>query len=854
MAEKIVSPGVFTKENDLSFLQQGVAEIGAAFIGPFKEGPLVPTIVNSQAEFETLFGVVDDTYYTPLAVQSYLREAGTATICRVAGVGGYTEKAPVLIKTENPGEVRTLTLVSGGSNYSSSTGTPHGTAEVYFGNGTFAYARATGSATIVSGSITAVSLTDNGRGLRTLPSASLIYVSQSTARVGSGEIVSASFSYAASLEASASVGILFNTDTDSIGLTGSAQTFLFTNTLNGDLNISGSELGFSGSTSIDPSDINDIKSTFGTSAIGPKGAYVVGLFENHNVDLNAWTTSSIVGLDDQLFNFDAQEALTPMIQSQTISNARYDLFQFETLGAGNSANTKVKIGITNIKAAGSVNGTDYGTFTVVVRAFGDTDKKKNVLETYSNVNLDPNSPNFISRVIGDRKLSINELGKITETGDWVNNSKYVRVQYLNESAPVQAVPFGHAAYKLPISASAAVGALIPAVTFSTGSVDQSGSLALCGINLDFNTDNSIYLKPIPTGAGVGSNSVFGLDSLTSLTTATTNLAVGDTRAQFIVGFQEGFDGISPATPIYTGANIIAGNSQGFDLTTSLTSGSVAYGKHIAALSNADEFDINMVVTPGVIRRLHPSVATSVLDMVEQRDDCFYIMDTTAAGDSISQATTQSDAVDSNMTATYYPWVKTIDVNTNKLISVPPSVLLPGVFASNDRVAAEWFAPAGLNRGGLIGAVSVLNRLTQSEKDELYEGKVNPIVQFPGQGIVVFGQKTLQDKPSALDRINVRRLLLTVRKYIASTSRYLVFEQNTAETRNRFLNIANPYLESIQQRQGLYAFRVVMDDSNNTPDVIDRNILKGAIYLQPTKTAEFIQIDFNILPTGAAFNG
>ena len=752
MAEKIVSPGVFTKENDLSFLQQGVAEIGAAFIGPFKEGPLTPTIVNSQAEFETLFGVVDDTYYTPLAVQSYLREAGSATICRVAGIGGYTETAPLLL-------------------------------------------------TATSGSV------------------------------------------------SASLGILFNTAVGANGgFVGETLTDLDGG---GDFNLS-----TLGSASLDVTDINDIEAVFGTSPFGSKEAYSYGFFKNTSINFVSATSASVTVLGNQLFTFDAQEALTPTIKSQTISGQRYDLFQFETLGAGNSANTKVKIGITNIKAAGSVNGTDYGTFTVVVRAFGDTDKKKNVLETYSNVNLDPNSPNYISRVIGDRKLSINSEGKITETGDWVNNSKYIRINSLtfNYNAPVQAVPFGHAAYKLPISASAGVGALIPAVTFSTGSVDQSGSLALCGINLDFNTDNSIYLKPIPTGASVGSNSVFGLDSLTSLTAATTNLAVGDTRAQFIVGFQEGFDGMSPATPIYTGANIIAGNSQGFDLTTSLTSGSVAYGKHIAALSNADEFDINMVVTPGVIRRLHPSVATSVLDMVEQRDDCFYIMDTTAAGDSIPQATAQSDAVDSNMTATYYPWVKTIDVNTNKLISVPPSVLLPGVFASNDRVAAEWFAPAGLNRGGLIGAVSVLNRLTQSEKDELYEGKVNPIVQFPGQGIVVFGQKTLQDKPSALDRINVRRLLLTVRKYIASTSRYLVFEQNTAETRNRFLNIANPYLESIQQRQGLYAFRVVMDDSNNTPDVIDRNILKGAIYLQPTKTAEFIQIDFNILPTGAAFNG
>jgi phage tail sheath protein FI len=120
--------------------------------------------------------------------------------------------------------------------------------------------------------------------------------------------------------------------------------------------------------------------------------------------------------------------------------------------------------------------------------------------------------------------------------------------------------------------------------------------------------------------------------------------------------------------------------------------------------------------------------------------------------------------------------------------------------------------------------------------------------------VVFGQKTLQDRPSALDRINVRRLLLTVRKFIASSSRYLVFEQNSADTRQRFLQIVNPYLESIQQRQGLYAFKVVMDESNNTPDVIDRNILKGDIYLQPTKTAEFIVLDFNILPTGATFEG
>ena len=355
MADKIVSPGVFTKENDLSFLQQGVADIGAAFIGPFKEGPLVPTIVNSQSEFQELFGTVDDTYYTPLAVQSYLRESGVATICRVGGIGGYTEQNPLLIQ------------VSG------STGTKV-------------------------------------------------------------------------------AGILFNTDTDAIGFTNSEAS----NSFNGNLTISGSELGYSGSISLNPENTNDIESVFGNSPFGSKGAYVYGFFKNHGVTLDGSASSSVLALGDQDFAFDAQEAVTPYIQSQTIGGSRTNLFQFETIGAGNAANTKVKIGITNIKAAGSVNGTDYGIFTVVVRDFNDTDKKKVVLETFANVNLDPNSPNYISRVIGDRYRQIASSGKITENGDWVNNSKYIRIKNLNSAAPVQAVPFGHEAYKLPISASTLV--------------------------------------------------------------------------------------------------------------------------------------------------------------------------------------------------------------------------------------------------------------------------------------------------------------------------------------------------------------------------------------------------------------
>ena len=524
-------------------------------------------------------------------------------------------------------------------------------------------------------------------------------------------------------------------------------------------------------------------------------------------------------------------------------------------------NTKYKVGISNVKAAGEDGSTDYSTFTVTIRSFSDTDKRKSVIETFNNVNLDASSPNYIARRIGDRYNTIDNNGKITENGDYTNKSKYIRVVVSTPgSFPISAAPFGHGAYTNPIKATDnAESLLVPAVTYQTNSIGNSSSSPVYYSGFDFETtgvsvDNKQYLKAIPVGAQTGSNVSFAFDS--QLTYVMTGSVSSDmVKRQFVLAFQEGFDGMNPTATKAKAGDTDWGNSntQGFNCATAVTSGSIAYTKAINAVSNADEWDINLVVTPGIIRSLHPAITTKVIDMVEDRQDCFYIADFVNYNATITEATEEANAVDSNYVGTYYPWVKTVDTNTNKLTSVPPSVLLPAVFASNDRLAAEWFAPAGLNRGGITGAVSVLNRLTHSERDTLYENKVNPIAAFPGQGIVAFGQKTLQDKASALDRINVRRLLITLKKFIASTSRYLVFEQNTSTTRQRFLNTVNPYLEAVQQRQGLYAFRVVMDESNNTPDVIDRNILAGQIFLQPAKTAEFIVIDFNILPTGASFN-
>jgi hypothetical protein len=793
MAERIVSPGVFTRENDLSFLAQGVGQIGAAFIGPFKEGPaFVPTIVTSQSDLADKFGIPDGTYYTEYAVQNYLREAGSATIIRVADVGGYTQVKP-------------LGIFASGSNIDHKL-----------------------------------------------------------------------------------IGVLYNTNASAniqeVGFTYEHGPVFWEDVSgSGAFTLSGSVFGGTINASINPSDVNDLSDVFGETPIVPstgKKAYTYLFFENAGRELSLTTSASIYvkALEDQDYSqgdlsvngtTDAYSAAyTPWVKSQNISNERFDLFRFVSLGHGEVYNTKFKVGISNVKASGEDGSTDYSTFTVTIRSYSDTDRRKVVLETFNNVNLDPASPNYIARRIGDRYFTIGSDGKITEFGDYSPRSKYVRVQTKEQgSFPVSAAPFGHDSYYNPIKLATATAdeTKLPAVVFNTGSAGNTASSPIYFSGFDFETtgvskDNKQYLKPLPNGVDIGANQVFSFDSQLSYQMTGSNSA-DMAKRQFVLAFQGGFAGSNPivkkakAGDKDSNGNPIWGesNTQGFNCTTSTSSGSLSYFRAINAISNADEYDINMVVTPGIVRSLHPSVTTAVIDMVEDRQDAFYIADFNDYDDTITEATEQANSVDTNYAGTYYPWVKTIDTNTNKLMSVPPSVLMPAVYASNDAIGAEWFAPAGLNRGGITGAVSVLNRLTHSERDTLYENKVNPIAAFPGQGIVAFGQKTLQDRASALDRINVRRLLITVKKFVASTSRFLVFEQNTTQTRARFINTVTPYLEAIQQRQGLFAFRVVMDESNNTPDVIDRNILAGQLFLQPTRTAEFIVIDFNILPTGASFS-
>jgi hypothetical protein len=288
--------------------------------------------------------------------------------------------------------------------------------------------------------------------------------------------------------------------------------------------------------------------------------------------------------------------------------------------------------------------------------------------------------------------------------------------------------------------------------------------------------------------------------------------------------------------------ITAANMEGFSVGD--------YNTALALLTNKDEYQFNVLLVPAV--GLDSAAASTVISVVEGRGDSFAPINTGVYGTTITAATNTAAGQSSNYSACYYPWIQLFNSNLGKTVWAPATTVMGGVLAFNDQVGAEWFAPAGLNRGGVPSVLRAERKLSQADRDTLYSANVNPLATFPGEGVVVFGQKTLQRRQTSLDRVNVRRLLIALKGFIGQVGNNLVFEQNTNATRNRFLAQVNPYLESVVQRQGLYAYKVVMDDTNNTPDVIDRNQLVGQIYIQPTKTAEFIILNFNVLPTGATF--
>ena len=787
MAEKIVSPGVFTNEVDASFLPAAVGDIGAVVVGPTVKGPaLTPTVVSSFSEYQAVFGDVfksGSSYYsylTSLTAQNYLRNGSSLTVVRVMG-DGFSGAEAEISSSVNP------YVVGGGKVHSGSINlTLAGNKQRFVGYGN------SHNAHHFSASITAV----NAQGVKG-DTTHFVVAHPDSASLSSS--IASSIGFVSGHKNNSSRVIFVPS-----GSTPTLTTANLTNAINSHsihgLPISATSTGTVVTCSFAVDGENGTPGAFcrATDAFG--GGIKLAVTASLGADDNPHngTPSGSIPFITQSGGALATTrfATTQQFQGGSDFSTTNVSFKLKTIGDGTYLNNSGTVGTNDLLTSGTKDNVRFeivntnqkkGTFTVVIRQGNDTTKRKSVLETFTNVSLDPNTSNYIGKAIGDAFLTIAGSPAepfLTYTGEYPQKSKYVFVSDIKVTPDY---------------------------------LDENGVVRL-----------SEQSASLPAGFGSGSRS-----------------------GSFNGSFSGGSDGtLTHPQAFYD--DISSTNTQGFNL--GVTAVREQYLKALNLLANADEYDFNLLMIPGIIRSLsnHTSVVTKAVDVCESRGDAFCLFDIVGYGDSITNVKTEAKGEDSNYAATYWPWVMTSDPSLGRQCWVPPSTVVAGMYAFNDKVSHEWFAPAGLNRGTLDTVSQAERKLTQGNRDELYDVNVNPIATFPGQGVVVFGQKTLQKKSSALDRVNVRRLLIRVKKFIAASSRFLLFEQNNAATRGRFLNIANPFLEQVQSQSGLSAFRVVMDDSNNTPDTIDRNQLVGQILLQPTKTAEFITLDFTILPTGAAF--
>ena len=592
-----------------------------------------------------------------------------------------------------------------------------------------------------------------------------------------------------------------------------------------------------------------------------------------------------------------------------------------------------------------------GTFSLVIRRGDDVSKNKVVLETFNNLSLDPESPNYIEKVVGDQKLQmmvyVDDDGKeevyIDVDGNYPNKSRYVYVKvntptlhYLKaDGVTINTDPAGKSfSNYLPQAQSGAFfgGTGKVGIAYDTeGKVvdDETSKVKVTRPEFDMfrktvdvyphieDNETKYYMSPqsdgdqpesafviddsefpagttasienmvkdnfeakysIPSNYTTASNlgpqnpapSSMNTDTIYWVDTATVSrglyIKASDTGSAESVEVKKiqgnvNEDGIiCPLIVGLTAAEFKEGQSIAYfgDITEATkypqTVTPYDYTDAITLLHNEDEYQINIVSAPGLLgggnsgRYSWRTQVDAILSLAEERGDCIAVVDVNHKGEDPRNAAEHAVEFNSSYGATYWPWLQ-MYASTGRLEWVPASVVIPGIYVFTDKIAAPWFAPAGLLRGGVDGAVQTEKKLTKGMRDTLYKKNVNPIATFPGSGIVVYGQKTLQKKASALDRVNVRRLLIELKDKIKKMAGTILFEQNTAQLRASFKGQLDSYLDTVQKRAGLYAYQVVISES---AEEIDRNELHAAIYLQPTKVIEFIYINFVITPTGVDF--
>lgn len=632
---------------------------------------------------------------------------------------------------------------------------------------------------------------------------------------------------------------------------------------------------------------------------GNTALFVEELYGNLFKSLNAdgkvrGIKQSLISYGDKFSDYlnEYTPAVTPYVVSELRGTSLLRLFRFWTISDGNAANEQFKISIVNIKP-------DTKEFDVKIRGFYDTDAQPVVLETFSRCNMDPSSSNFIARRIGSLD------------GNYISKSLYVLVELDDTSDTSEAFPAGFIGYpirdyqtnsnstvenptilykqtygqfenkrKYFLGLSETVGIDSDFFDYkgtpTTTSPNQWTGLTQ-GFHMDINASAATIdnVTVVINSSGGTYSPVFTFDTGDAVFTTEQSLLNGPYEKLYARKFTfapfGGYDGWDIYNTrrsntdrfLINGTYGAAGLTSGAFQNKTLTNGDLginsdyyAFLEAIWTFKNPEAVNINVFATPGIDNFDNTNLIEATIEMIENdRADSLYIMttpDTDSAGEPLSiedVVDTLDGQFDSSYSCTYWPWVQINDAENNVLIYVPPTRDVVRNIALTDNIAFPWFAVAGINRGD-VDAIQARKKLTLTDRDNLYENRINPIATFTSDGIKIWGNKTLQVKESALDRINVRRLLLQARKLISAVSIRLLFEQNDSVVRNQFLSLVNPILDNIRSERGLTDFRVVL---SNDPEDIDRNQLTGQIFLKPTKALEFIQVEFVIMNTGASFD-
>jgi hypothetical protein len=466
--------------------------------------------------------------------------------------------------------------------------------------------------------------------------------------------------------------------------------------------------------------------------------------------------------------------------------------------------------------------------------------------------LDKAKPNFIAKLIG----STDEV--------YPRQSSYITVT-MADNFPQDTVPAGFRGYTLRNESTVKAPQLTYKVSYlSSDTVSKTylgcSELAYTGLTQTIvGVKNAVQTLEIDTFKFQGNDLVndvttirgFHLESVASQAEFITgvNASLSDytkPERKFTVAPAGGFDGWQPFTkPTFTDSLADADN---------LT----AFNGCIDLMAPPESVDINVFAAPDVNYTDNLGAVSYALSMIENRADSIYIIDSpristdTSKGTAVDAANAiQASAIDSSYAATYWPWIQIADPTSNKFIYISPTAEVVRNIALTDNVAYQWFAPAGLSRGQ-VNCVRADINLSRDDRDTLYDANINPINTVAQQGVTIQGQKTLQIQQSALDRINVRRLMLQIRRLVAAASQTLLFEPNDQTVRDQFLAKVEPLLLQIQNQRGIFAYKVVVDDFNTATADSDRNTLTGKIQIKPTPALEFVDLTFQVLPTGANF--